>query len=203
MTGDYGRQSSVTSMLTSLKWTSLQERRRHVRLTMMHKVLHQTVAVPKDPLLKLSSQRTRSNHYLKLDHLAANTTMYKQSFFPRTIPEWNALPQSVVDSETADAFKCQLIKLIFTVQGMVCLHQALTNYTQDTRIAMYVREVRNIHNGTFILDGPTFPWLATREISGVRCKGSGAVHTAFTTTVCQGMVAHALTAEDGFTQIMS
>jgi len=111
VTGDYGRQSSVTSMLTSLKWTSLQERRRHVRLTMMHKVLHQTVAVPKDPLLKLSSQRTRSNHYLKLDHLAANTTMYKQSFFPRTIPEWNALPQSVVDSETADAFKCQLIKM--------------------------------------------------------------------------------------------
>ena len=109
--GDYGRHSSVTAMISNLQWDSLQARRRQARLVMMYKILHRSVAIPADHILTVNTSRTRSSHHLKLHHLATNSTAYKQSFFPRTIPEWNALPQSLVGSETADIFKCRLSKL--------------------------------------------------------------------------------------------
>jgi len=43
---DYGRHSSVTSMLTRLGWATLEQRRDNQRLTMMYKVVHGLVAVP-------------------------------------------------------------------------------------------------------------------------------------------------------------
>ena len=111
VSADYGRYSSVTAMLNTLQWISLQARRRHVRLTMMYKILNKSVAVPSAPLLQAASLRTRANHHLKLQQLTTHTTVYQQSFFPRTIPEWNTLPQNIVDSESADGFKSQLAQL--------------------------------------------------------------------------------------------
>jgi len=46
VSNDYGRHSSVTSMLTRLGWATLEQRRENQRLTMMYKVVHGLVAVP-------------------------------------------------------------------------------------------------------------------------------------------------------------
>jgi hypothetical protein len=105
---DYRR--SVTKMMKSLEWTTLQERRRHARLLMMYKIINSMVAISAEPILVPASSRTRVKHQQKFQHLSTNTTIYKQSFFPRTFPEWNTLQQDVVGSESAALFKSRLTK---------------------------------------------------------------------------------------------
>ena len=110
--GDYGRYSSVTAMLKTLGWESLQQRRTQARLVMLYKVVNGLVNFPSTPLQKpISATRTRSCHDQRFIHLSTNTTIYKNSFFPRTVPEWNRLSQSTVDSESVETFKSRLKQL--------------------------------------------------------------------------------------------
>ena len=88
VSNDYGRHSSVTSMLTRLGWATLERRCENQRLTMMYKVVHGLVAVPTTHLTAADS-RTRVNHSFKFRTISCNSTTYKSSFFPRTIPSWN------------------------------------------------------------------------------------------------------------------
>ena len=39
---------------------------------------------------------------------AATVSVYKYSFFPRTIQEWNTLPTSVTDADTLEEFRAGL-----------------------------------------------------------------------------------------------
>ena len=48
---------------------------------------------------------TRSNHEQKFLHYHTSIDNYKYSFFPRTIPEWNGLPQDIINQQTIDSFK--------------------------------------------------------------------------------------------------
>ena len=45
---DYKRDSSVTTMLQTLQWDTLQDRRRKARLTMLHKIRSGLVGIDKD-----------------------------------------------------------------------------------------------------------------------------------------------------------
>ena len=88
VTNNYERTSSVTAMLKSLGWESLQDRRRDIRLAQ--------VAVPTDDLLVKADSRTRANHKHKFRHIPATSAAYKHSFFPWTVPQWNSLPAKAV-----------------------------------------------------------------------------------------------------------
>ena len=57
---DYSRESSVTRMLTTLNWPTLQSRRNVARLSVFHKALHQ-IAISLPNYLKTSTHHTRSN----------------------------------------------------------------------------------------------------------------------------------------------
>ena len=105
---NYDRHSSVSAMMNSLGWSTLQTRRRQARLTMLHRIIRGPSAISPEAPLQPASRRTRSTNSHKLQRLSANTSVYQHSFFPRTIPEWNALPQRVVDCETVEAFKAAL-----------------------------------------------------------------------------------------------
>jgi len=109
VSNDYGRHSSVTSMLTRLGWATLEQRRENQRLTMMYKVVHGLVAVPTTHLTAADS-RTRANHSFKFRtiYISCNSTPYKYSFFPRTIPSWNLLPAETAEATSVDAFKHRL-----------------------------------------------------------------------------------------------
>lgn len=50
---DYSRTSSVTSMLHTLGWRSLQLRRADARLVLMYKIIHGLVAIPSVQLVPL------------------------------------------------------------------------------------------------------------------------------------------------------
>lgn len=109
VTNDYSNTSSVTNMLYSLKWPSLESRREHQRLALMYRIVHGLVAVPSTKLIPADG-RTRANHQYKFKSISSSSTVYKHSFFPRTIPAWNSLPNTVVDCATLDSFKANLIK---------------------------------------------------------------------------------------------
>jgi len=85
-------------------WATLEQRRENQRLTMMYKVVHELVAVPTTHLT-VADSRTRANHSYKFRTFSCNSTTYKYSFFPRTIPSWNLLPAETAEATPVDAFK--------------------------------------------------------------------------------------------------
>ena len=101
------REVSVTALLKHLKWTSLQEHRKHLRLVLMYKIVNGLVAVPATQLTP-PSQRTRANHKHKFTTIRTNCDIAKFPFYSRTIPEWNNLKAETVDSRSVEAFKARL-----------------------------------------------------------------------------------------------
>ena len=52
----YNNNSSVTTMLNTLQWPSLETRRENQRLVLMYKIIHGLVAVPSDKLIRSQVQ---------------------------------------------------------------------------------------------------------------------------------------------------
>ena len=105
---DYSYYSSVTAMISTLGWTDLASRRRDLRLTLFYKVVFGLLAVPTEDTLIRADSRTRASHSHKFRTIRAKTEAYRQSFFPRTIPDWNQLPPSIVEAPSIDSFKARL-----------------------------------------------------------------------------------------------
>jgi len=80
VSNDYGRHSSVTSMLTRLGWVTLDRRREKQRLTMMYRVVHGLVAVPTTHLTAADSH-TRTNHSFKFRSISCNSMAYALQVF--------------------------------------------------------------------------------------------------------------------------
>ena len=54
-----------------------------------------------ETLLTTAGTRTRAKHPHKFKHIPATSTPYKQSFFPRTVREWNTLHPETIASYMA------------------------------------------------------------------------------------------------------
>jgi hypothetical protein len=106
---DYGRTSSVTDMMTKLDWIPLSQRRKNARLTLFFKVVNGLVAIPPDNFLETKSTRTRSKHTQQYKVLSPQTEIYRNSFFPKTIIDWNNLCEEQVSALTIDIFKSSLL----------------------------------------------------------------------------------------------
>ena len=105
---DYHRNSSVTSMMETLKWKPLQQHRRELRLSFLHKMINDLVAVPANHLLEFNQRQRRHANTKLIKQVTCNTEVLKNSFIPRTICEWNSLPDSVVRLEKNEQFKSAL-----------------------------------------------------------------------------------------------
>ena len=90
---DYSRKSSVTKMLAELEWDSLSLRRQAARLTMLHKIQTDQIAIQPSNFLTPVARPTRRNNSKSFLRPSANKNCYSHSFFPRTIAEWNCLPE--------------------------------------------------------------------------------------------------------------
>ena len=71
---------------------------------MMFKVMNGLVAIPANVYVNRSTSRTRSTNSVRLDQLRVHTDIYKYSFFPRNIVDWNSLTDNIVTSPTLDTF---------------------------------------------------------------------------------------------------
>ena len=107
----YHNTSSVTEMLDQLKWEPLSTRRARDRLTLFYKATNGLIAIDTEGYLIPASSRTRSSHDQKYMYLWSRTNYMKFTFFPRTIPLWNSLPASVVESTNAQDFKANLAQV--------------------------------------------------------------------------------------------
>lgn len=105
----YHNTSSVTEMLQKLNWVSLQERRRQCRLVMFYKLHHHLVHVITPGFLVPVSRSTHRGHPFTYYRPNVRLQSTQFSFYHRTIPEWNALPQHVVEAPSLDSFKSRLI----------------------------------------------------------------------------------------------
>ena len=106
----YHNRSSVSEMLQHLNWPLLEVRRQHQRLAMLYKIHHGMVAVNKAQYLTPAARTSRHTHRSSYLVNEASTDYIRQSFFPRTVREWNSLPATVVDAPSLESFKARLVK---------------------------------------------------------------------------------------------
>ena len=99
---------SMTAILTSLDWPSLETRRTVNRLIIFHKILYHHVATEIPPYYLTNNRKTRHSHSVNIMQPHCNTTAYEYSFYPRTIRNWNQLPDSIVSNPDSDTFKKKL-----------------------------------------------------------------------------------------------
>ena len=106
------RQTScVNSIMDSLEWPTLQQRRRKAQLKMFFKFQHDLSSISSSCLPRPTSSRrgSRKNNDYSYDIPSCRTQYNRQIlFFPRTIPDWNNLPQEIVAADNLDCFKCRL-----------------------------------------------------------------------------------------------
>ena len=106
---NYDRYASVTDKIKDLGWASLETRRRQSRLTLMYKLTHGLIDIDtRKYLIQHSKSRTRGSHQSKFRVPYANKDVLKFSFFPKTIADWNILPEDIVSSSSLETVKYRL-----------------------------------------------------------------------------------------------
>ena len=96
-------------MLQDLKWNTLETMRKKARLIMMYKMSHGLLDINLEQYLILSKEtRTRGSHKLKYQIPKVTKDVFKFSFFPRTLKDWNNLPEEIVVSDSLNIFKDRL-----------------------------------------------------------------------------------------------
>ena len=88
---------SMTGIPGHLKWESLKKRIKDNRLILLYKGLKGKARIPTDDLIPKAT-RGRNQHSLAFQIPSASKDVYKYSFFPQTIRDWNDLPESLISS---------------------------------------------------------------------------------------------------------
>jgi len=102
VTNRYRNRSSVTDMLEQLKWTPFEDRRKNAcykRSDTRRSTLQQVT----NSYHLTGSQEIRAQNSFQIPQ--CNTTTRKESFYPRTIRDWNTLLSSVTSVGSLESFK--------------------------------------------------------------------------------------------------
>ena len=91
-------------MLEDLNWTSLKDRRRAHRLTCLYKIHHDLLDIPKTYTTP-KTDRARRGHNQQFQLYNTKLAPFTNSFFPRTIKDWNNLPQITINQASMNTFK--------------------------------------------------------------------------------------------------
>ena len=105
VSGNYERLASVSDMIATLGWRSLEQRWADAGLCLFYKILHGLVAVTLPDYIEPNTHISRYCHSMTFRQLQTSTEYYKHSFFPLAVVQWNALPKSVVCLPSLEAFK--------------------------------------------------------------------------------------------------
>ena len=92
VTGNYKYETgSLTGILVQLKWESVKKRRKDNRFILLYKCLKCKASIPTDDRIP-KTRHGRNQHSTAFQTPIANTDIYKCSFFPQTIRDWNSSP---------------------------------------------------------------------------------------------------------------
>lgn len=109
VTGCYDYQpGTVTNLLQELKWPTLEERRMMTRLTTFYKITSGELAVEIPAYIQRPTRVTRSLHPKRFINMGSSSNTYKNTFFTRTVKEWNLLPNEILEKDSVNTFKSAL-----------------------------------------------------------------------------------------------
>ena len=91
-------------MLHDPEWPTLEQCRRHSRLTMLYKIYNRLVDTDFTSQLTLTQSSTRG-HASRFLQPQCSCAAYSNLFLPHTIRDWNALATDPLLFQTVDAFK--------------------------------------------------------------------------------------------------
>ena len=111
VTHNYSSYSSVTQMINTLGWRSLEQRRADARLLMFYKIVHGLVEIPLPTYIQRQIRMTRTTHSYHFIQIQTSSNYYKYSFFPLAIVQWNNLPPSAVLLEDLTSFRSAICSL--------------------------------------------------------------------------------------------
>ena len=106
VTNRHHQTSCVNSIIDSLAWPTLQQRLKC--FTNFTTASSPLVPNTYHSQLKTDQATERTTHTATTSPAVGHSTDRSMSFFPRTIPEWNNLPQEIVASKSLDCFKSWL-----------------------------------------------------------------------------------------------
>lgn len=105
---EYRRTPGVVSAcLRRLGWDSLYTRRKVQRLCMLYDAIWNSLAL--EPHRNITQP---CRHLLRFNHVKSRTSMYRNSFWPRTIREWNEVPVHIKLCRNRKAFREQLFQTL-------------------------------------------------------------------------------------------
>ena len=104
---NYDYRASVTEMLQRLQWESLEYRRQRNRLIMLFKIHHSLIAIV-PPAFLAHPQRQNPGFPHRFQTVYVSTEAYRNSFYIRTIREWNSLSPSIACQDSLGSFKTAL-----------------------------------------------------------------------------------------------
>jgi len=105
----YHRTSSVSAVLAELNWEPLASRCYAARLVFFYKIHYQLVAINMPLELKHHPGPTRNENSLAYHIPVTSVDYQKNSFFFRTVRDWNHLPEEVVHTSTPESFKTYIL----------------------------------------------------------------------------------------------
>ena len=112
LTSTYGRDTSVTKLLNQLDWNTLQVRREAHRLTCFMNMINNQLDIDYQSHIETKPDRRRQGHSNQFVIPAANTDLYVNSYFPRTLRTWNNLQQITIDQTSPHSFKAAVIQVL-------------------------------------------------------------------------------------------
>ena len=111
ISNDYRKTEGITSYLKrEHNLDILAERRKLHRLTFLYKISNGIVAIDKDKYLQYHGREGLRQNPTWTNY-SATSNIFKSSFFPKTISEWNNLPNEIRQSPTLGIFVSKLSTL--------------------------------------------------------------------------------------------
>jgi hypothetical protein len=105
---NYNSATSVSNIVKDLNWAVLQDRRKNTRLCLFYKIVNNKVKIdPSDKLIP-TGRASRAHNGNSFRQQQCSTNIRRDSFYPRTIRDWNALPSSTVSAVSLESFKTHL-----------------------------------------------------------------------------------------------
>ena len=93
---------TVTNLLERLQWDTLEKRREISRLAMIYKIENGLIDLNPSCFYNKADSRTRGN---KIFQERPSNSVFCNSFFPKTLSQWNKFPKKLTQAKTLGTFK--------------------------------------------------------------------------------------------------
>ena len=104
------RQSDVSpsALIKEIGWQTLAQRREEQRLCMMYKIAGGLIAIPPTRLQQPTRTTRIRGHPKKFNVVVSTSDSVRNSFYQKSIPQWNYLSSDIACAESFEIFKSKL-----------------------------------------------------------------------------------------------